>query len=130
MSRTEIQPQTEKQGLLTMREAAAMLGISLRKMYDLAAPAGPIPCYRLGKRITRFDKKDVQAFIDARRIEQFNPVKEAGPAKIRTVIVKASDPEDPSGLLALFREHRAKREAEKAARARERTAKKKKGDPK
>src|SRR3546814_5392632 len=40
------------------RDAAAFLGVSLRQVYDLAAPHGPIPCYRTGRRIT-FDRADL-----------------------------------------------------------------------
>lgn len=36
---------------ITVSEAAALLGISRRMMYSLAAPIGPVPCHRFGRRI-------------------------------------------------------------------------------
>ena len=33
---------------ITVSEAAAILGISRRMMYSLAAPIGPVPCHRFG----------------------------------------------------------------------------------
>ena len=33
---------------ITVSEAAALLGISRRMMYSLAAPIGPVPCHRFG----------------------------------------------------------------------------------
>jgi len=43
------------------RAAALILGVSKRQIYDLAAPHGPIPCYRMGKRIV-FDAADLQEY--------------------------------------------------------------------
>ena|SRR3989304_3145162 len=43
---------------ITAANAAKMLGVSAGKVYALAAPAGPIPCTRIGKRII-FDQSDV-----------------------------------------------------------------------
>lgn len=42
-------------------EAAEVLGISARHMYSLAAPGGPIPCTRIGRRII-FDLPDLLEF--------------------------------------------------------------------
>ena len=42
-------------------EAAKTLGISARQVYALAAPGGPIPCTRIGKRII-FDLPDLLEF--------------------------------------------------------------------
>src|SRR5437868_4844601 len=53
--------------LLSAPEAAAYLGISKRKMYDLVEPRGPIPCYKLGKRLTRFSIQDLNVFIKSCR---------------------------------------------------------------
>src|SRR5690606_3987954 len=36
---------------LSVKEAAAVLGVAPRTMYSLAAPAGPLPCYRIGRRV-------------------------------------------------------------------------------
>lgn len=42
-------------------QAADVLGVSARQVYALAAPAGPIPCTRIGKRII-FDMADILEF--------------------------------------------------------------------
>jgi len=44
--------------LIGVASAAATLGVSQRHVYDLAAPAGPIPCYRIGRRIL-FNQTDL-----------------------------------------------------------------------
>jgi len=41
--------------MLSVTEAAKRLGVSARTVYDLAAPAGPIPCHRIGRRIVFSD---------------------------------------------------------------------------
>jgi hypothetical protein len=46
--------------------AAIILGVSKRQIYDLAAPGGPIPCFRIGKRIV-FDAKDLQEYKESCR---------------------------------------------------------------
>lgn len=46
---------------LTARQVAAVLGVSERMVYALAAPAGPLPCYRLGRAV-RFDAADVEEY--------------------------------------------------------------------
>ena len=46
---------------MTADQVAATLGISARKVYDLAAPAGPLPCTRIGRRVV-FDEADVLEF--------------------------------------------------------------------
>ena len=43
---------------MTADQVAATLGISARKVYDLAAPAGPLPCTRIGRRVV-FDEADI-----------------------------------------------------------------------
>ncbi|MGI4776896.1 MAG: helix-turn-helix domain-containing protein [Janthinobacterium lividum] len=43
---------------LSVKEACALLGIAPRTMYSLAAPAGPLPCYRVGRRVI-FEREDV-----------------------------------------------------------------------
>ena len=47
-------------------QAAAILGVSSRAVYDLAAPAGPIPCTRIGRRVV-FDEADILEFKHACR---------------------------------------------------------------
>lgn len=42
-------------------QAAEVLGVSRRQVYALAAPGGPIPCTRIGKRII-FDMPDILEF--------------------------------------------------------------------
>lgn len=39
---------------MTARQVADRLGLSVRAVYALAAPAGPIACYRHGRAV-RFD---------------------------------------------------------------------------
>ncbi|WP_426196213.1 helix-turn-helix transcriptional regulator [Massilia sp. DWR3-1-1] len=50
---------------ITAEEVAEMLCISRGAVYDLAAPKGPIPCVRLGRRLIRFKVADVLAHIVA-----------------------------------------------------------------
>src|SRR5690625_3252183 len=44
-------------------KAADLLGISRSQLYALAAPTGPIPCIRIGRRIV-FDRKDLLEYRD------------------------------------------------------------------
>ena len=39
----------ERSASLNASQAAMLLGVSARQVYDLAAPAGPIPCTRIGR---------------------------------------------------------------------------------
>ena len=56
------------------QKAAAMLGISRSQLYALAAPAGPIPCMRIGRRVI-FDRADLLEYRDkCRYIETRNAV--------------------------------------------------------
>ena len=51
--------------LLTPREAAYRLGgISLRHLWALTRPRGPIPCVKLGRRVF-YRPEDLAAFIEA-----------------------------------------------------------------
>lgn len=43
--------------MLTAREAAALLGISVRSFYDLR-----LPCYKYGPRMARWDVADLEAY--------------------------------------------------------------------
>ena len=45
---------------ITAREAAARLGLSARKLYELAA-SGKLACYRFGGAV-RFDRVDLEAY--------------------------------------------------------------------
>lgn len=49
--------------LITAEAAAKILGVSRGAVYDLAAPKGPIPCVRLGRRCIRFNQEDVEAHV-------------------------------------------------------------------
>ena len=53
--------------MLTAAEVAEILAIDRRTVYDLAAPRGPIPCYRMGLRCVRFEREDVDAYIEQTR---------------------------------------------------------------
>lgn len=57
--------------LLSAPDAAKYLGISTRKIYDLVEPKGPIPCYRLGKRLTRFSINDLNNYINSCRFDTY-----------------------------------------------------------
>lgn len=43
---------------ISAQQAAVLLGVSPRKVYGLAAPGGPIPCYRIGRNVN-FDETDI-----------------------------------------------------------------------
>lgn len=51
---------------LSPQQAATVLGVSRRKVYALAAPDGPIPCYRIGTRIS-FDLIDLTEYLSTCR---------------------------------------------------------------
>jgi len=68
-----------------------MLGISRGAVYDLAAPKGPIPCMRYGRRCIRFSREDVQAHIEnCRHTQAVLPV--LGKVSIRNVKITVSEP--------------------------------------
>lgn len=56
---------------IAAKDAASILGVSERMIYDLAAPGGPIPCYRFGRRIT-FDESDIQEYKQSCRSAVIN----------------------------------------------------------
>jgi excisionase family DNA binding protein len=77
--------------MITAEDVAEMLGISRGAVYDLAAPKGPIPCVRFGRRCIRFNGEDVQAHIDAcRHTQAVLPV--VGKVSMRTVKLAVSEP--------------------------------------
>lgn len=53
--------------MLTAAEVAEMLAIDRRTVYDLAAPLGPIPCYRIGPRCIRFERNDIDVYKEHTR---------------------------------------------------------------
>lgn len=79
----------------TVKKAAEYLGVSLRLVYQLAAPNGPIPCYRIGRRIV-FDVTDVEAFKQSNHVD---PIKEK---RTRLKSTRIDLPSSESGLLATF----------------------------
>ncbi|WP_312839876.1 helix-turn-helix domain-containing protein [Delftia tsuruhatensis] len=81
---------------MNAKQAAAILGISSRGLYALAAPYGPIPCYRIGRRIV-FNEADVVAFKESHRISQVK-LETRIPGPMPTIRLKASDPEPRSNL--------------------------------
>ena len=80
--------------MIAADEVAEMLGISRGAVYDLAAPKGPIPCVRLGRRCIRFNLDDVQAHIEACRHTQVQMPSIRGAAFGRPMVkLEISDPE-------------------------------------
>lgn len=52
---------------MNAKEAAALLGVSARQVYDLAAPEGPIPCTRIGRPGSKrprvvFEQADIEEY--------------------------------------------------------------------
>lgn len=81
-------------------QAAEVLGVSARQVYALAAPAGPIPCTRIGKRII-FDMPDLLAFKESCRCV---PAPKLPRLSISSSPIRVSNPAGPSPLLKLFEE--------------------------
>ena len=52
--------------MLTAKQVAEMLGVSVRQIYDLAA-SGKLPAYRFGRSL-RFAPSDVETFVIACRV--------------------------------------------------------------
>jgi excisionase family DNA binding protein len=57
---------------ISVADAAEILGVSARHVYDLAAPAGPIPCYRIGGRVV-FERAEVEAYFESCRCVKAPP---------------------------------------------------------
>lgn len=85
--------QETKTMMLTTKEAAALLGVPPSTMYSLAAPRGPVPCYRIGTAI-RFKQADLDAYLESRRCEPVDLFKNASPTGKVVVRLKTSDPLD------------------------------------
>lgn len=49
--------------LLRPREAAEMLGVSERTVWNLTAPRGPIPCVRIGRSV-RYSQSSLRAWVE------------------------------------------------------------------
>ncbi len=83
--------------MITAKEAAAMLGLSLRSIYDLAAPQGQIPCARFGTRKgIRFEKEDIEEY---KKTCRFLPIK---PVVVGASRLTASSPESATALQKCF----------------------------
>ena len=77
--------------MITAEEVAEILGTSRGAVYDLAAPKGPIPCVRMGRRCIRFNHDDVQAYIEACRCTQaVMPAVKV--VRMRSVTLRVSEP--------------------------------------
>lgn len=55
--------------MLSVAQAAQRIGVSPRTIYDLAAPAGPIPCHRIGRRIV-FSPEDITEYLEKCRFTE------------------------------------------------------------
>ena len=82
---------------ITAIKAAEILGISLRAAYELAAPKGPVPGYRYGKKCVRFQENDIREYKESCR---FTTIKEtnAGDLHLTKLSTKIE-----SGSLSYFR---------------------------
>ncbi len=76
--------------------AAAILGVSKGMVYLLAAPNGPIPCSRIGRRIV-FNKQDLMEYLAACRFTEIK--REVVSSLNSTALLKVS----VSGLESSFR---------------------------
>ncbi len=59
--------------MLNVAETAAALGVAQRTVYDLAAPGGPIPCHRIGRRIL-FSREDLAEYLASCRYTEIKRV--------------------------------------------------------
>ena len=81
---------------ISAQQAAVLLGVSPRKVYGLAAPGGPIPCYRIGRNVN-FDETDILEYKQQCRSSVINRV-------VRTSLnLTASSTEGASVLESAFR---------------------------
>lgn len=55
--------------LVRARDAAQMLAISERKLWEITSPRGPIPCVRLDKAV-RYDIDDLRVWVDKQKSKQ------------------------------------------------------------
>lgn len=69
---------------MTIKQAAAILGLSDRKVYDLCQQRR-ITHYRFGNRIT-LDLADVEAFRDAARVEAASPSPRRAPGRTKAFV--------------------------------------------
>lgn len=79
--------------MITAGEVAKILGVSRSAVYDLAAPKGPIPCVRLGRRCLRFNLADVETHIQKCTHTQDNTPLNVK-ASTKTLKVTVSEPQN------------------------------------
>lgn len=82
---------------MKVKDVAKELELSVRQVYDMAAPNGPIPCHRFGRTV-RFEEADIAEYKKSCR---YTPMKQpvAGVSHLT-----ASSPEgDESELRNFFR---------------------------
>lgn len=63
---TDGAPSAEGLRLVRPRDAAQMLAISERKLWEISSPRGPVPCLRIG-RVVRYDLADLRAWIESQK---------------------------------------------------------------
>lgn len=86
---------------LSAEETSGMLGVSVRTVYTMAAPNGPLPCYRVGRRVV-FDVSDIQEHM---RKYQCTEIRRAVASSISsTTRSRAGESE----LESFFRQHGVK----------------------
>lgn len=78
---------------MSVIEASELLGVSKAMIYKLAAPNGPIPCTRIGKRVI-FDESDVSAYKASCRVEHVS----MPPLRLR---INEARSQRPPGALSL-----------------------------
>ncbi len=78
------------------RDAARLLGVSVRQVYDLAAHCGPIPCYRVGRRVT-FSESDILEYKQKCRCTE---IKRAVASSLNSTAIS---PASGSALESFFR---------------------------
>lgn len=57
---------------LSPKEAAKALCMSVRKLMELATTNHNIPYYRINARVIRFNRADIESFMESLRIEAVN----------------------------------------------------------
>src|SRR3546814_4688023 len=83
--------------MLSVEQAAQRMGVSRRTVYDLAAPAGPIPATRIGRRVL-FSEVDIQEYLASCRHTEIK--REVATFLNSTARLKASE----SALQSYFQE--------------------------
>jgi excisionase family DNA binding protein len=55
--------------LLSVAETAKALGLSRKKLWEITAPRGDLPCIRVGRRVL-YSPADVVAWIERQKLQQ------------------------------------------------------------